>query len=194
MKDTQHNSQKIAIFAALFFDIVFFTLSKNAAMLLQNYLLRLWEYNEWANQTYLTCLVHLEEAGVELPPRLALLNSHVILAQKLWLTRIKGNPDLSIDIWESLPFKALSPISAQNFENWKAHLATADEAELERKVSYLNFEKKPYISSVFEICMQNINHASYHRAQYALLLRQQGIKPPNTDFITHARLISGQPL
>jgi uncharacterized damage-inducible protein DinB len=163
-------------------------------MLLSNYLLRLWEYNEWANQTYLDRLESLEKEGISLPPRIALLNSHVILAQKLWLTRIKGNPDSSIDIWASLPFQTLRPISVQNFQDWTAHLANADQAELDRKVSYLNFQKKPYTNSVFEICMQNINHASYHRAQYALLLRQMGIEPPNTDFITHSRLISGQAL
>jgi uncharacterized damage-inducible protein DinB len=37
-----------------------------------------------------------------------------------------------------------------------------------------------------------VNHASYHRAQIALLMRQQGHEPINTDFITYDRVITGQ--
>jgi uncharacterized damage-inducible protein DinB len=37
-----------------------------------------------------------------------------------------------------------------------------------------------------------VNHSSYHRAQIAMLLRQKGFEPINTDFITYDRVITGQ--
>ena len=37
-----------------------------------------------------------------------------------------------------------------------------------------------------------VNHSSYHRAQIALLLRQKGYEPINTDFITYDRVLRGQ--
>jgi uncharacterized damage-inducible protein DinB len=37
-----------------------------------------------------------------------------------------------------------------------------------------------------------VNHASYHRAQVAMLLRQIGLEPINTDFITYDRVMRGQ--
>jgi uncharacterized damage-inducible protein DinB len=37
-----------------------------------------------------------------------------------------------------------------------------------------------------------VNHSTYHRAQIAILLRQQGFEPVNTDFITYDRVITKQ--
>ena len=37
-----------------------------------------------------------------------------------------------------------------------------------------------------------VNHSSYHRAQIAMLLRQKGMEPINTDFITYDRVKRGQ--
>jgi len=45
---------------------------------------------------------------------------------------------------------------------------------------------------VESIMMHLVNHCSYHRAQVALLLRQKGFEPLNTDFITYDRVVRGQ--
>jgi uncharacterized damage-inducible protein DinB len=37
-----------------------------------------------------------------------------------------------------------------------------------------------------------VNHSTYHRAQIATLLRQGGLEPVNTDFITYDRVVTGQ--
>ena len=42
------------------------------------------------------------------------------------------------------------------------------------------------------IMIHLVNHSSYHRAQIAMLLRQNGFEPVNTDFITYDRVITGQ--
>lgn len=147
------------------------------------YFIRLYQYNHWANQRYFDFLENVHP----IPERLHVLFSHTVTAQKLWLSRIVGKPDLSIHIWEPLPWPELRKMAEENNRNWLAYLQNHDEAEFSRVLSYLNFQKIPYDSVISDIIIHTANHATYHRAQYAILLRQQGITPPNTDFITYSR-------
>ncbi|GAB4332669.1 MAG: hypothetical protein OHK0038_08480 [Flammeovirgaceae bacterium] len=152
---------------------------------MKKHFIRLFIYNDWANKRYFDFLKNIPSS--EIPERIQLLASHVITAQKLWLTRILGNPDLSIHIWKPLPWQTLEEMSAENTRSWINYLQNSDEQEFERILSYENFQKIHYENFVSDIIMQCINHATYHRAQYAILLRQANITPPNTDFITFAR-------
>lgn len=143
----------------------------------------MFQYNHWANFRYFEFFKNVEQV----PERIQLLASHVITAQKVWLSRIVGNPDLKTHIWEKLDWETLEKMAAENTKNWLAYLESADDLEFERVMSYQNFQKIDYQNLVSDIITQNANHATYHRAQYAVLLRQNGIDPPNTDFITFAR-------
>jgi uncharacterized damage-inducible protein DinB len=149
---------------------------------------RLHRYNEWANNRYLD----LWESSGYCPERIQLLLSHVLVAQKLWLTRIRKNPDFSLDIWATQPLSVLRELSKQNTLDWLDYLETASSEGLAEEIAYTNFQNLPYVSSALDIMTQCINHATYHRAQYALILRGENIAPPNTDFITFSRIESGQ--
>jgi uncharacterized damage-inducible protein DinB len=152
-------------------------------MTIQAYFKRLYLYNHWANRKYLDLFRTLPEV----PERIHQLMSHVLVAQKLWLTRIQGNPDLSLHIWEPDPWPALEQLAEENTRNWLAYLEAHGDEEFERVLSYENFQKIHYESPVSDIIIHTANHATYHRAQFAVLLRQMGVAPPNTDFITFSR-------
>lgn len=154
---------------------------------MKEYFLRLYTYNHWANDRYFQLF---DRTGI-VPERVQLLMSHVLVAQKLWLTRIKGNPDLSLHIWKTLPIEELKAMAVENTKNWLAYLSSADQAEFDRMMSYQNFQKIDYTNRVSDIIIHTANHATYHRAQFAVIFRQIGIDPPNTDFITFAREFSG---
>ena len=66
----------------------------------------------------------------------------------------------------------------------------ADEAELQRLVSYSNSLGNAYDSAVHDILTHAVVHASYHRAQVATRLRDHGFEPVNSDFITYCRELS----
>ncbi|MCU0391029.1 MAG: hypothetical protein MUE81_07915 [Thermoflexibacter sp.] len=156
---------------------------------MKEHFIRLYTYNHWANFRYFDFLrtIPIEK----IPERIHLLVSHVLTAQKLWLTRIQGNPDLSIHIWQILPWDTLEELAIENTKNWLEYLQGADQQEFDRVMAYENFLKIHYENIVSDIIIQCVNHATYHRAQYAVLLRQQDIAPPNTDFITFAREFEG---
>lgn len=155
---------------------------------MQAYFIRLYTYNHWANQRYFQLF---EQTGV-FPERVQLLMSHVLVAQKLWLSRIQGAPNLSLHIWKPLPMDELKAMATENTRNWLAYLENADQAEFDRMMSYQNFQKIDYTNRVSDIIIHTANHATYHRAQFAVLFRQLNIAPPNTDFITFAREFSGE--
>lgn len=150
---------------------------------MKEYFIRLYKYNDWANDRYFTLLKTLDV----IPERIQLLMSHTIVAQKLWLSRIVGNPDFSLHIWKTLPLDEIEKMAKENTANWLNYLQSSDEKEFSRTLSYINFQKIPYDSVISDIIIHTANHATYHRAQYAVLLRQNEIDPPNTDFITYAR-------
>lgn len=62
----------------------------------------------------------------------------------------------------------------------------------DRELSYKNYVGDSYVNNVEHIMMHLVNHSTYHRAQIALLLRQKGHEPVNTDFITYDRVITNQ--
>jgi uncharacterized damage-inducible protein DinB len=147
------------------------------------YLIRLYEYNHWANAQYFA----LFHTAPLIPERVQLLMSHVLVAQKLWLSRIQGQPDLSLHIWQMEPVPVLEALATANTQDWLQYLQGADQVELDRWMTYENFQKITYTNQVSDIVVHTANHATYHRAQMAVLFRQADIAPPNTDFITYAR-------
>jgi uncharacterized damage-inducible protein DinB len=155
---------------------------------MKEYFLKLYRYNEWANQSYLDLFLSNEI----IPEKVQLLASHVIAAQRNWLDRVKEIKREPLPIWQKLEWNALQQLSKENTERWLSYLENADDDEFNRIVSYHNMQGLPYNTSVMDITAHVANHATYHRAQFAWLLREAGIKPPNTDFITYTRIISNQ--
>jgi uncharacterized damage-inducible protein DinB len=66
------------------------------------------------------------------------------------------------------------------------------ENNFNRELTYKNYTGDLYTNNVEMIMIHLVNHSSYHRAQIAMLLRQKGFEPINTDFITYDRVIRGQ--
>jgi uncharacterized damage-inducible protein DinB len=62
----------------------------------------------------------------------------------------------------------------------------------DRELIYNNYVGDPYINNVEQIMIHLVNHGTYHRGQIAILLRQKGFEPINTDFITYDRVLRGQ--
>jgi uncharacterized damage-inducible protein DinB len=84
----------------------------------------------------------------------------------------------------------LQSMSDEGSAKWLSYIERTE--SFDRILVYKNFQNLPYESNVETIMIHTVNHASYHRAQIALLLRQKGFEPVNTDFITYDRVVLGQ--
>jgi uncharacterized damage-inducible protein DinB len=153
---------------------------------MKKYFLKLYQYNVWANQRVLGCLErqHIEDEKI-----LTLLG-HVVAAQLLWLHRVKGLPPPNVKLWGVYTFDQLVAMVDSAGKQWLDFVESTD--DFDRELTYRNYTGDPYTNNVETIMIHLVNHSSYHRAQIAMLLRQNGFEPINTDFITYDRILRDQ--
>lgn len=115
---------------------------------------------------------------------------HVLAAQYLWLHRIKGLPAPDVKLWGEYSLERLLVMAEEVGKQWLEFVESTE--SFDRELTYRNYTNDPYTNNVENIMIHLVNHSSYHRAQVALLMRQQGFEPINTDFITYDRVVTGQ--
>jgi len=153
---------------------------------MKSYFLKLYEYNAWANRRVLRAL---KSQQVE-DEKILTIFSHLLSAQFLWLHRIKGLAPAPYELWKQYDLSKLSQMVEESATAWLAYISETE--SFDRILKYHNYTGDYFENNVEHIMMHLVNHGTYHRGQVALLLRQRGFEPVNTDFITYDRIISGQ--
>lgn len=153
---------------------------------MKKYFLKLYQYNAWSNKRVLNCLKRQDIKD----EKILTLMGHIVAAQFLWLHRIKGLPPPDVKLWGTYTLTQLLTMSEAAGSNWLEFVNSTE--NFDRELTYTNYVNEPYTNNVEMIMVHLVNHSSYHRAQIAMLLRQKGFEPINTDFITYDRVIRGQ--
>lgn len=79
--------------------------------LMKSHFLKFSACNAWENQKLLT-YISGQNASEECFGKF----SHIQLAEKVWLSRLNGNPLVGVNIFESLPFESLNGLMTTNNE------------------------------------------------------------------------------
>ena len=153
---------------------------------MKSYFLKLYQYNEWSNKRVLNCI---ERQSIN-DEKILTLMGHIVAAQFLWLHRIKGLPAPDVKLWGNYTLEKVKAMADEAGKKWLEFVESQE--SFDRELSYTNYVGEPYTNNVETIMIHLVNHSSYHRAQIAMLLRQKGFEPINTDFITYDRVIRGQ--
>lgn len=153
---------------------------------MKKYFLKLYTYNDWATTRVLNAI---QKQCVN-DAKILQLMGHVLAAQYLWLHRIKGLPAPDVKLWDDYSLERLLEMAADIGKQWLDFVSGTD--NFDRELTYRNYTNDPYTNNVENIMIHLVNHSSYHRAQVAMLMRQKGFEPINTDFITYDRVITGQ--
>ena len=150
----------------------------------KSYALRMFSFDNWANQRILKALEALPELDPASPP--ATLFSHVLTAEEVWLARLIGRPYRGHTFWPELdPASWPQRLAAIN-EQWLTFLDAAS-TDLDTYYTYYNSKGGTFETSLRDIVTHLIIHGQHHRAQIALHLRAMGQEPPPTDFIYFTR-------
>lgn len=150
------------------------------------YFLKLYRYNAWSNKRVIDTLVRQDVRD----EKILSIMGHILAAQYLWLHRIEGLPPAKVKLWGEYTLDQLAHMADEIGNRWLDFVESTD--DFNRELTYRNYTNDPYTNNVENIMIHLVNHSSYHRAQVALLLRQKGFEPINTDFITYDRVITGQ--
>ena len=153
---------------------------------MKQFFLKWYSYNAWANRTIITCL---ERQSVNDEKILAILG-HLVSANFIWLNRIKGLPKSEFKLWGDYSLSQLKQMVEDADAQWMDFINSTD--DFNRLLKYNNYVGDYFESNVEQIMIHLVNHGSYHRGQVAMLLRQKGFEPVNTDYITYDRVLSGQ--
>jgi uncharacterized damage-inducible protein DinB len=158
-------------------------------------------YNSWAN-------ARLYEAALALPEELYRADvgvffhslhgtlNHVLLIDRLWLTRLTGVGEQPKRLDEILYEDRLELTRARLAEDGRliAIVGGYDEATLARPRGYQTTSGKPQEQPLYEILLHLFNHQTHHRGQahsclsittkqepppLDLLMFQRGLPPPN---------------
>ncbi|NOT75281.1 MAG: hypothetical protein HOP08_10155 [Cyclobacteriaceae bacterium] len=153
---------------------------------MKSYFLKLYQYNAWSNQRVLNC-IQRQNVNDE---KIFSLMGHIVAAQFLWLHRIKGLAPPDVKLWGTYTLPQLIKLAEDAGKQWLEFVESTE--DFNRELTYTNYVGDHYTNNVETIMIHLVNHSSYHRAQIAMLLRQKGFEPVNTDLITYDRVIRGQ--
>lgn len=153
---------------------------------MKEYFLKLYQYNTWANSRVLGALTQQKVTD----DKILTLMSHVMAAQLLWLHRILGLPAPDVELWKKYSLERLQQLSEEGSSRWLQFIEDHD--DFNRQLRYHNYVGHSFENNIEHIMIHTVNHATYHRGQVALLMRERGYEPVNTDFITYDRVMTGQ--
>ena len=143
---------------------------------------RMWEHAAWADELLLGAL-----GAVEPPPAHAWREyAHVLGAESVWLDRLRRRPQ-RYPVWPELSVADASALASSLRVEYAEYVAAQTVDTLDARVPYVNSAGQSFETPVIDILLQVFLHGQYHRGKVNLLLRQGGLPPVPTDYITFAR-------
>lgn len=143
---------------------------------------KMFEHLFWANQRILETLQNAEVEDQQVR-----LFAHILNAEQVWVTRLKGLDSSQISIWSDSDIAVCAELSKQNEENYKQFLTDLATTDLDNLIKYKNSKGIEYKDSIRDILTHVALHGQYHRGQINSRLRADGIEPVNTDYIIFVR-------
>lgn len=145
---------------------------------LVQHLNRLFAWDQWANRESLASLKGCDPA----PPRSLRFLAHIIAAERLWLARMKQEPQ-PMAVWPELSLRECEAELQKLTALWEQYLAGLGPDGLEQAVRYTNSKGEPWTNRVEDVLLHVVTHSAYHRGQIAADVRGSGQTPAYTDFI-----------
>ena len=151
---------------------------------------RWFEYEQHAHRLTLDALRAVPDHLRRTPQvqKAADMLSHIVGARWFWLYRL-GQTGEPVDGFfpQAGTIADLERRLDEMHQVWRQYLAGLSDADVLAVTEYEATEGGRFRTSLDDVLTQLFGHSLYHRGQIAMLLRQAGAEPPETDFIFWAR-------
>jgi uncharacterized damage-inducible protein DinB len=153
------------------------------------------EFMKWADEIMLAALLKVPsdrasaDTGSSFKSMLDTLN-HVYLAELVWFKHIQGEHKRLAELESPGDPAALAQAWTDMHKSWLDWAASMGREDWPGPFTYRNNAGGESTMPYWQIAMHVINHGSYHRGQFATMLRQAGIVPPATDLIIYYRSLA----
>ena len=148
----------------------------------------LYAYSAWANARILETAEQLTleqfTADVEGCDSIRDTLVHTASVQWLWLERWRESSPR--ELWDPADFPDVATLQSRWDEvedATKAYVATLRVPDLDGVVSYVNFQGETWAYPLWQQLLHQVNHATQHRSEAALLLTRLGYSPGWLDFL-----------
>jgi uncharacterized damage-inducible protein DinB len=148
-------------------------------------IIRLLTYDTWANERMLDSV----RTSPNRNPRLDALAAHIFSSKRMWLGRIKGSADATINTWPGISYEETVALDQRMRADWGTYIGGLAEDDLQTIVHYEIKDVGPGQQTVADIIMHKFLHAAYHRGQVAQLVRECGGTPASTDMVVWAKVL-----
>ena len=111
---------------------------------------------------------------------------HTASVQWLWLERCRGASPR--EMWDPAEFPDVAALRSRwkEVENATSdYIASLREPDLDRVVSYVNFQGETWAYPLWQQLLHQVNHATQHRSEAALLLTRLGFSPGWLDLLVY---------
>lgn len=143
---------------------------------------RMWDHAAWADELLLSALEAMHPA----PPLAWREYAHILGAESVWLDRLLRRP-ARYAVWPELSITEASALGRSLRAEYSAYVAGLSADELDARVAYVNSAGQSFETPVSDMLLQVALHGQYHRGKINLMLRQAGLPPTPTDYISFAR-------
>lgn len=141
-------------------------------------------YNRWANHRAIASL----KAPSNPPARAIRALTHLLIAEKTWLLRLKENMDSTgFDFWPSASVEECETLAEEIARSYSELVSDLTEDKLELVAKYKNSKGVEYQTTYRDILVHVAMHSAYHRGQVAMAVRGEGGEPGYTDYIGFVR-------
>jgi uncharacterized damage-inducible protein DinB len=142
---------------------------------------KLFSYDEWAIARSLGTIDPVTESQAK-------LLSHILLAEKIWLMRLRGEDPSSVPTFQEFSLEECRRMADELHAGYVDFIDSLTPNDLERSITYKNTKGDEFTTPINEVLTHVGLHGAYHRGQIAWLVREGGGTAINTDFITFTRI------
>jgi uncharacterized damage-inducible protein DinB len=166
-------------------------------MNLKDYLIELYEYNDWANKRYLAVAERLTEEQLFRQQGHSWDSVHAVLvhmmsSERMWPQRWRGETGTFLDPRDFPTIASVRAYWVDVQNNLRAFIATQTDESLLREITFTNPRGETFTLPLWQMAVQPPNHNTHHRSELAAMFALMNVPHPEEEIVQYFLIKSGQ--